>query len=294
VNESVSFILHGSNVQGIMEISDSLHAIEADDGQISQAFGNIILNALQAMPDGGTLKIRAEDVMLDESCGFALPPGEYAKISFSDHGCGIPDENRKKIFDPYFTTKKGGTGLGLSSTYSIIKKHGGYIELHSLTGSGTTFTCYLPSTGKAIPECKDAEPLVILDHQGGSVLVMDDEEMIRDITGAILDYLGYQVTTCVTGEEAIELYKAARESGTPFLAVIMDLTIQGGMGGKEAAQHILEIDPGARLIVSSGYSVDPVMSEYGKFGFSGAVVKPYETTEIARVLNAVLKISSKD
>ena len=294
VNESVSFILHGSNVQGIIEIPDSLHAIEADDGQISQAFGNIILNALQAMPDGGTLKIRAEDVLMDEGCGFALPPGEYAKISFSDHGCGIPDENRKKIFDPYFTTKKEGTGLGLSSTYSIIKKHGGHIELQSVAGAGTTFTCYLPSTGKAIPEYKDAEPLAILDHQGGSVLVMDDEEMIRDIAGEILDYLGYQVTTCVTGEEAIELYKAARESGTPFLAIIMDLTIQGGMGGKEAAQHILEIDPVARLIVSSGYSVDPVMSEYGKFGFSGAVVKPYEATEIARVLSAVLKISSKD
>jgi PAS domain S-box-containing protein len=295
VNESVSFTLRGANVHGVVNIPDSLHAIEADGGQISQAFGNIILNALQAMPDGGALNIWAEDVILGEGNGFALPPGEYAKISFSDQGSGISDENQNKIFDPYFTTKIGGTGLGLSSTYSIIKKHGGHIDLHSATGIGTTFTCYLPSTGQIFPEQPASrENPVIGTPEGGSVLVMDDEEMIRDIAGEILDYLGYQVTTCVTGEEAVELYKAAGKSGTPFLAVIMDLTIQGGMGGKEAAQHILEIDPFARLIVSSGYSVDPVMAEYVKYGFSGAIVKPYEATEIARVLSAVQKLSSKD
>lgn len=159
-----------------------------------------------------------------------------------------------------------------------------------MVGSGTTFTCYLPSTGETFSEqLADKETFAVGDPIGGSILVMDDEEMIRDIAREILEYLGYQVTTCATGEEAVALYKAARAPGTPFLAVIMDLTIHGGMGGKEAAQYILEIDPAARLIVSSGYSGDPVMAEYGNYGFSGAVVKPYETMEIAQLLSAVAK-----
>ncbi len=290
VNESVSFILRGSNVHGVVDVPDSLHAVEADEGQISQAFGNIILNAVQAMPSGGNLNIHAENITLADKNGLSLKPGEYVKILFTDKGCGIPYGNRKKIFDPYFTTKSGGTGLGLSSTYSIIKRHDGNIDLYSVVGSGTTFTCYLPSTGETFSEqIADKETFAVGDPMGGSILVMDDEEMIRDIAREILEYLGYQATTCATGEEAVALYKAARESGTPFLAVIMDLTIQGGMGGKEAAQHILAIDPAARLIVSSGYSVDPVMAEYGNYGFSGAVVKPYEAMEIAQVLSAVAK-----
>ncbi len=290
VNECVSFILRGSNVHGVVDVPDSLHAVEADEGQISQAFGNIILNAVQAMPSGGNLNIHAENITLADKNGLSLKPGEYVKISFTDKGCGIPYGNRKKIFDPYFTTKSGGTGLGLSSTYSIIKRHDGNIDLYSVVGSGTTFTCYLPSTGETFSEqLADKETFAVGDPMGGSILVMDDEEMIRDIAREILEYLGYQVTTCAIGEEAVALYKAARESGTPFLAVIMDLTIQGGMGGKEAAQYILAIDPAARLIVSSGYSVDPVMAEYGNYGFSGAVVKPYEAMEIAKVLSAVAK-----
>jgi two-component system, cell cycle sensor histidine kinase and response regulator CckA len=288
VDESVSFILRGANVEGIVEIPESLHAVEADEGQIRQAFGNIILNAVQAMPGGGTLRISAEEVELNEKNEFALLPGEYVKISFSDEGCGISEENRKKIFDPYFTTKADGTGLGLSSTYSIIKRHGGFIDLHSVIGEGTTFACYLPSTGETIPEHRQEEDSFGVDeHGGGTVLVMDDEEMIRTITVDMLDYLGYDATTCATGEEAISLYRAAYESGAPFFAVIMDLTIPGGMGGKEAAQKILEFDPDARLIVSSGYSVDPVMAQYGNFGFSAAVVKPYEAMEISAVLSNV-------
>lgn len=294
VDESVSFILRGSNIQGVIDIPDTLHAIEADEGQLSQAFGNIILNALQAMPEGGTLDIRAEDVVLGEFNSMSLPPGEYAKISFSDQGCGISDENRKKIFDPYFTTKKGGTGLGLSSTYSIIKKHGGQIDLHSSPGAGTTFTCFLPSTGRMISGCKDTQSSVLPDHQGGSVLVMDDEEMIRSFAAEMLDYLGYQAVTCKTGEEAIMLYREAKVAGSPFFAVIMDLTIPGGMGGREAAQQILAVDPTACLIVSSGYSDNPVMAEYRKFGFSGAVIKPYVATEISTVLSNVRKMLLKD
>jgi len=294
VDESVSFSLRGSNVEGIVEIPESLHAVQADEGQIRQAFGNIILNAMQAMPGGGTLKISAEDVTLNENNWLALCPGEYVKISFSDQGCGISEEDRKKIFDPYFTTKADGTGLGLSSTYSIIKRHGGCIDLHSVVGAGTTFTCYLPSNGETSPEHHpDEESFELVEHEGGSVLVMDDEEMIRSITVEMLEYLGYHASTCTNGEEAINLYKAANESGSPFFAVIMDLTIPGGMGGKEAAQKILEFDPDACLIVSSGYSVDPVMAHYGNYGFRGAIIKPFEAMEISNVLSNVRKKPSK-
>jgi signal transduction histidine kinase/CheY-like chemotaxis protein len=290
INECVSFNLRGSNVQGVIDIPDSIHAVEADEGQISQAFGNIILNGVQAMPGGGTLEIHGENVTLGDKNKMALPPGKYVKIDFMDKGCGITVENQEKIFDPYFTTKAKGTGLGLSSAYSIIIRHGGFIDLHSVIGAGTTFTCFLPSTGEIIPEQRaDLESPDVGDPVGGAVLVMDDEEMIRDIAAEILDYLGFQATTCTKGEEAVELYKSAKESGSPFYAAIMDLTIPGGMGGKEAAEKILEIDPDARLIVSSGYSVDPVMAHYKSYGFRGAVGKPYEAKEIARVLSVVGK-----
>ncbi len=289
VNESISFILRGSNVQGVTEMPDSLHAVEADEGQVSQAFGNIILNGVQAMPGGGALRICAENVNLSRGNKFALPAGKYVKIDFMDKGCGIPVEMRKKIFDPYFTTKSRGTGLGLSSAYSIITRHGGYIDLHSVVGAGTTFTCYLPSTGEPFSERHSESEIAGQEAAaGGRVLVMDDEEMIRDIAAEILDYLGYSATTCASGEEAVTLYRAAKEAGTPFQAAIMDLTIPGGMGGKEAAQEILEFDPGARLIVSSGYSVDPVMANYRNYGFCGVVGKPYEAREIAQVLSGVM------
>jgi PAS domain S-box-containing protein len=295
VDESVSFSLRGSNVEGIVEIPDTLHAVEADEGQIRQAFGNIILNAMQSMPGGGTLMISAEDCKVDENSGLVLNPGEYVKISFSDQGCGITEENRNKIFDPYFTTKRDGTGLGLSSTYSIIKRHGGCIDVQSVAGEGTTFTCFLPSTNATLPgHHSDEDSFAVAEHGGGSVLVMDDEEMIRMIAAEMLEYLGYNATTCTTGEEAISLYRAANDSGSPFFAVIMDLTIPGGMGGKEAAQKILEFDPGARLIVSSGYSVDPVMANFGKYGFRGAVIKPYEAMEISNVLRAVRETPAED
>ncbi|HEX9023414.1 MAG TPA: ATP-binding protein, partial [Geobacteraceae bacterium] len=290
LNECISFILRGSNVQGVVDISPSLDAVEADEGQINQAFGNIILNGVQAMPGGGVLKVRGENVTLGPRNKLGLNPGNYVKIDFMDKGGGIAIENRKKIFDPYFTTKAKGTGLGLSSAYSILVRHGGYIDVHSVVGAGTTFTCYLPSTGKVMAEELAAHERMEMDAQaGGAVLVMDDEEMIRDIAAEILDYLGYRPTTCTRGEEAVAIYSAARDSGAPFAAAIMDLTIPGGMGGKEAAEQILRIDPGACLIVSSGYSVDPVMAQYRKYGFCGAVGKPYEAREIAQVLQACIK-----
>jgi PAS domain S-box-containing protein len=288
VHESVSLALRGSKVQEAVEFADSLHDIEADEGQLNQALNNIIINAVQSMPAGGTLSIKAANVTLDSTNIMGLTPGEYVRLTVADEGCGIGEEEQNKIFDPFFTTRPGGTGLGLTTAYSIISKHGGYINVHSVVGKGSTFTLYLPSTGAAFPELEsNREPLAAATLSGTSVLVMDDEEIIRNLAMELLGHLGYRVVTCISGEEAIDLYKAAMGSGTPFFAVIMDLTIPGGMGGKEAAQQILAIDPDARLIVSSGYSSDPVMAEYKNHGFSGAVEKPYNIDEIAWVLDSL-------
>jgi CheY-like chemotaxis protein len=219
----------------------------------------------------------------------SLSPGTYIRLAFTDQGCGIAENDLKKIFDPYFTTKPAGNGLGLASVHSIIYKHGGHIGAASVIGSGTTFTIHLPSTGETYSKHQaeyTAESLGV--HSGGSILVMDDEKLIRDMSTEMLDYLGYHASTCEDGKEAIRLYKTAIESGMPYSAVIMDLTIPGGMGGKETAQQVLAIDPEACLIVSSGYSNDPILSDYRSYGFAGAVSKPYSLNELGQQLSMIL------
>ncbi|MEI6828058.1 MAG: PAS domain S-box protein, partial [Desulfuromonadales bacterium] len=284
VNESISLVLHGSNVKGTVDIPDSIHPMEADEGQLSQVFHNILINATQAMPGGGVVTVSARNSVLEANNSLALPPGPYVSISFTDEGCGIADADLNKIFDPYFTTKASGNGLGLASCRSIIIRHGGHIGVISRICRGTTFTIHLPSTGTSSVSESHAESdsKIPENHKGGTILIMDDEQIIRDLAAAILEELGYQVTTCRDGAEAIWHYKHVRESGTPFLAVIMDLTIPGGMGGKEAAQEILAIDPNACLIVSSGYSNDPIMSDYRSHGFAGAIAKPYRVSDLER------------
>jgi len=288
VHESVSLVLRGSNVRGNICIPEPLHAVEADEGQVSQTFNNIIINATHSMPGGGELTISASNVTLGRSNPQALSPGPYVRITFVDEGCGIPPENLKRIFDPYYSTKASGTGLGLASAYSIISKHGGCIDATSLVGKGTTFTLYLPSTGSVYQGKESASQQTYDMKSGAHILVMDDEELIRNLAADMLTHLGYQVKTCADGAEAISLYRAARESGEPYSAVIMDLTVPGGMGGAEAAKGILEIDPQARLIVSSGYSNDAIMSEYQSHGFCAAVAKPYKVEDVGQLLGAAL------
>jgi len=289
LQESVSLALRGTKTKGICNVSEHLY-VEADEEQMIQAFRNIILNAAQAMPNGGEIVIEAKELALEGSDVHELPPGPYIMISFSDQGGGISPDILDKIFDPFFTTKGGCTGLGLSTAYSIIRKHGGSIEVDSATGAGTTVTLLIPSSGK---KCEGQSPLSEtagnIPHCTGHILVMDDEEMIRNLTAELLSLLGYQVYTCSKGEEAIDMYKTALETGNPLCAVIMDLTIPGGMGGKDAAQAILAIDPGARLIVSSGYSNDPVLAEYSKYGFIAAVSKPYTVDMLLKTLGSIDK-----
>jgi two-component system, cell cycle sensor histidine kinase and response regulator CckA len=289
VSEAVSLSLRGTNVHGEIIMPEALHEIEADGGQINQAFNNIVINATHAMLDGGTLTVSGENVLLESNNRLSLNPGSYVKLVFKDIGCGIPEADLKNIFDPYFTTKSGGTGLGLASTLSVVRRHGGHILVHSEVGVGTIFTFYLPSTGKIHTEEKVEKVCGPGRHTGETVLVMDDEEMIRTLSSQILEHLGYEVTTCVNGEEAIAYYAEARKRGAPYFAVIMDLTIPGGMGGKEAAQHIIAEDPSARLIVSSGYSNDLALSDFCNYGFCGAVVKPYKVSELADTLEKLYR-----
>jgi PAS domain S-box-containing protein len=284
IRKSVSSALQGTNVHGVIAIPAELRAIAADAEQLRLVFDNIINNAVQAMPNGGTLTVTAENVTLKGNKQGKLPSGEYVKLAFTDEGYGIPHKNLGKIFDPYFTSKSGGKGLGLATVYSIVTKHGGQIDVHSGAGKGTTFTIYLPATEPTSTEQPAKKVLPAPGKAGGVVLVMDDERLICDIVGKELKYLGYEVTTCATGEEAIALYKAANEAGKPFIAAILDLTIVGGMGGKETAQRILALDPAARLIVSSGYSDDPVMAAYEQYGFCAALAKPYKITDLDQAI----------
>lgn len=293
IEASVSLVLHGSNVLSAINIPDNLYTIDADEGQLSQSFNNIIINAVQSMPDGGTITITAENFTLDPTNRMFLAAGKYIKITFTDTGCGIAAEDQKKIFDPYFTTKPSGNGLGLASVYSIVSKHGGHISVRSMVNRGTTFDILLPASNRHTDKEETDTPTVEADAHR-TLLVMDDEELIRTLVSDMLGDLGYRVETCRNGDEAIALYTASQAAGIPFSAVIMDLTVPGGMGGKEAAQHILQIDPQARLIVSSGYSNDPVMANYSQFGFCATIVKPYRMNEIARILNEVLSANRSE
>ena len=293
---SVKLALGGSNVKCELCIPDNLWNVDADKGQLNQVFNNIVINACQAMPDGGSIKICAENIKVVEGNLFLLKKGKYIKMSFSDNGTGISQEDLQKIFDPFFTTKQQGSGLGLSTTYSIIKKHEGSISVESEIGVGTVFNIYLRASQKEI-EFKemngfDISPVEEQEDENGEskekVLIMDDEYSIRVILSEHLRNLKYVVEAVEEGSEAIRLYKNAREAGKPYDAVIMDLTISGGMGGKETIEKLLEIDPEVRAVVMSGFANDPIMANYKEYGFKGVLVKPYDIRELDKILRNVI------
>jgi CheY-like chemotaxis protein len=276
----------GSDVRCEFHISEDLWKVEVDEGQISQAIANLLINADQAMQGGGVIRVSAENVNLRLGDGLPLKEGRYVKVTIEDEGIGIPQEHLPKIFDPYFTTKHSGSGLGLAASYSIIKSHDGYIRVESQLGGGTKFYIYLPASRKEITPSTDTKEKPI--EGKGRILVMDDEDMIRTVLGDLLTQIGYEVEFARDGKEAIDLYKRAGESSRPYDVVIMDLTIPGGMGGKEAIKRLLEIDQGIKAIVSSGYSNNPVMSKYKEYGFRGVVSKPYSIEDLAETLHKVL------
>lgn len=289
IRDSAKFSLHGSNVRYECYFATDLWKVEVDKGQISQVIDNLVINANQAMPEGGKLTIKAENTILDPDNLLPLPGGKYIKITIQDEGIGVPEEYLPKIFDPYFSTKQEGSGLGLATVYSVIQKHGGYITVESQVGKGCTFFLYLPAIEEEkVDEEKEKETKKAPTEEG-KILVMDDEKIVRRAVGGMLERLGHIVEFAENGEEAISKYKEAMSSGDPFDAAILDLTVPGGMGGKKTMKELLRINPDIKAIVSSGYSTDPVMANHKKYGFSAVVVKPFDLKELNEAIKKVLE-----
>jgi PAS domain S-box-containing protein len=290
LQDSTSFALRGSNVRCEFRADDDLWPVEVDQGQISQVAQNLVINAVQAMPGGGVVKVTAMNIRLDGDSALPLPFGRYTRITVKDQGLGIQPTDLAHVFDPYFTTKEKGTGLGLATSYSIVKRHDGLITVDSTIGKGTEFHIHLPASDNEAPVIVADKDEPLEGH--GRVLVMDDEEIIRELAITSLEFLGYRVDAVADGAKCIQTYQEALSSGDPYLAVIMDLTIPGGMGGVEAIGHLREIDPDVPAIVSSGYSSGPIMANHEKHGFKGVVAKPYKIEDLARALSTLIKNGS--
>ncbi len=287
IRESCSFVVRGSNIKCEYAINEDLWPVDADIEQIGQVLNNLFINARQAMPEGGCIQVVARNDILDGS-SLPLKPGRFVSVIIKDEGVGIPESHLARIFDPYFTTKQTGSGLGLATSHSIIAKHGGHISVVSQPGRGTAFTIYLPASDKLLVD-KTVSRETAPPKGTGTVLVMDDDAGICKMAARQLEKLGYYAFIAKDGKEAIAMYQKAMEEGSPFAAVIMDLTIPGGMGGKEAVGQLLKLDPKAVVLVSSGYANDPVIANCTAYGFKGAVPKPFTLKELGQALEVVLK-----
>jgi PAS domain S-box-containing protein len=291
LRDSVDLPLSGSNVVCEFSLSDNLWPVEMDDVQIRQVIHNLLINAREAVHDAGIIKIEAENAHVSAGDALPLKEGDYVKWSIRDHGVGISKENLQKIFDPYFTTKPTGSargmGLGLAICYSIIKKHDGFITVESEPGMGSTFIVYLPASPQENRSRKGVAEQVLA--RKGRILVMDDEETVRNATGIVLNYLGYDVEYASNGNEALDLYRTAREKGHPFYAVVLDLNVTVGMGGKEALQEMLAMDPHVKAIISCGYAEDPVIVQLREDGLCRTVDIPYDIEKMKEILDDLRK-----
>ena len=296
IQDTVGFSLRGSHSRSSFNFGTDLWPAEIDPGQISQVIANLAVNADQAMPNGGTLHVSCENFRYDSTTTPQvpdLPPGDYICLKVRDEGVGIPEQYLKRIFDPYFTTKAKGNGLGLATSYSIVKNHNGLITVDSQVHSGSTFNVYLPAALNTEELPVAEQPTNFTEELTGSgrVLVVDDEEAIRALVEFTLTRLGYEVSGAATALDGVNMYREKLENGQRFDAVILDLTLPGGMGGKEALKHLIEIDPTVNAIVSSGYATDATMSRYQDFGFRGVIAKPYEAADLGKVVHEVIASS---
>lgn len=289
VRDTTAFHTSGSTVSTVFEIAPGLWPVEIDRGQMQQAFSNLLINAMQAMPNGGTITISMENTDIPPSSRAGVEPGRYVRTAIRDQGVGIPADDVGRIFDPYFTTKSSGSGLGLTTVYSIITKHGGALRVDSTPGRGSTFTLDLPAS----PDTKTRGVTGLgaatgAELTGVRVLVMDDEDVVRQVVQQMLESFGCEVETAARGDDAVRLYRHAADLGRPFDAVIMDLTVPGGVGGKEAVTALLRADPDARVIVSSGYADDPVLADHARYGFVDVIAKPFSLEALHEVVHRVV------
>ncbi|MEP7077465.1 MAG: response regulator [Chthoniobacterales bacterium] len=284
LEQATEFSLYGSNLRSDIDIPSDLWKAEVDGGQIEQVLSALLLNAREAMPHGGTVSVKAANVELEERAGALLSAGRFIKVTVTDAGYGVPEELTTKIFDPYFTTKPTGSGLGLAISYSIVKKHGGLLQLESTGSEGSVFAFYVPASDEKLvaPDHRIADRTFHFNHQ--RVLVMDDEAAIRELTSQLLSTLGYEVTAVPDGSEAVRLYERALRRGENFQAVILDATVRGGMGGLATIERLRGMDPQVNAIICSGYSDEAALSEFLDYGFRGALPKPFTRRELADAL----------
>jgi PAS domain S-box-containing protein len=287
VQEAAERVAVGGRCSLARRTSPDLWPVEIDQGQISQVVQNLVLNAVEAMPDGGVVSVECENVHLTEGDISTLEAGRYLRVDVTDTGAGIEEAEIDRIFDPFFTTKPSGSGLGLATAFSIVRSHGGAIVVQSDPGEGSRFSVVIPASDETRPEPETTTDTALSGD--GRILIMDDDEAVRSAAAELLEAIGYEVETAADGAEAIDLYSAAMKSDRSFDAVVLDLTVPQGIGGRETMTRLLEIDPGVRAIVSSGYSTDPVMANYRDHGFSGVAVKPYRLEELAGTLSSAIE-----
>ncbi len=290
IKNTVEFYATGSSIDVVFELGSKEASVNADHKQLEQVFSNLTVNAVESMGADGRLSISIREVDARYADAIPAQEGRYAAIEFSDTGSGISPENLEHIFDLYFSTKEFGSGLGLATVFSIVKKHEGFIDVESELGEGSTFTIYLPATArkpKATPLAAEEPPLPSAQQSDRSVLVMDDEESIRVLLKEVLSNAGYLVDEASEGREALNKYLQSIESGKVYDCVVMDLTVREGMGGREAIQELLQIDPDAKVIVASGYGVDPIMANFKNYGFAGAIEKPFSLPSFIELVKSL-------
>lgn len=292
IRDTMDFSLgKAHNIRVKYAVDGPLLSGRVDPGQISQVIQNLAVNAKEAMPNGGTIDIRLNNARLNHGNSLSIAAGDYIKITFRDQGMGIPENSLQNIFEPYFTTKKEGSGIGLATSYSIISKHGGHIHADSVLGKGTVFFIYLPATAEKPPPKPEAVTPPETNASTAHILIMDDEEEIRETLQELLEIQGYTVESTCEGQEAIEKYRQQYDSGKPFDAVILDLTIPEGMGGAEALEKIRQIDPAAKAVMATGYSDNSIVSNYRKTGFSALLRKPFKLAELSETLQSLTAAS---